>query len=447
MTDACVAVAFSGGRDSTALLHATACAARDGGGLSVVALHVHHGISPHADDWLRHAERLCADWVSQGLPLRLMSRRVTLDVRAGESLEACARQARYAALTDMAKEAEVDLVLLAHHRRDQAETLLLQAMRGAGVSGLAAMPKQAWREGICWARPWLGLPREAIEAYVALHELPFVEDDSNEDDRFARNRLRRQVWPALTTAFPQAESSLAASAQRVADALPGVSAWRDSLLAALCPPDRPGQLDASAWAELSASERRESLAHWYRRRAGRSLTASWVNRLAQEVPALVFRQRSSRWAALGLTLYRGVLACAGPAGAEPVVQAQHLAGAASAHDRYLSVSAPGVFALPAWQGALHVSLVGEGGVSPALLQSITLRPRTGGEQFQAGQGRPPRALKKQYQSAGVPAWCRQGPLLYAQERLVFVPGLGVDARCLAAPGQLQWALNWVPEAC
>lgn len=444
MTGACVAVAFSGGRDSTALLHATACAARDSGELAVVALHVHHGISPHADDWLRHAERLCSNWAAQGLPLRLMSRRIVLDMRAGESLEACARQARYAALTDMAKELGVDLVLLAHHRRDQAETLLLQAMRGAGVSGLAAMPKEVWREGICWARPWLTLPREAIQIYVARHELPYVEDDSNDDDRFARNRLRRQVWPVLMAAFPQAEASLAASALRVADALPGVSAWREGLLAALCPSDQPDQLDARAWAELSAPARRESLAHWYRRQTGQRLSASWINRLAQEVPALVFHQRASRWAELGLNLYRGVLAFAGSS-VPALAQGQRFVDAA--HANHLAVHATGLFAMPAWRGVLHVSLADEGGVSPALLQSIALRPRLGGEQFQLGAGRPPRSLKKQYQAVGVPAWCRQGPLLYAGEQLIFVPGLGVDARCQAQPGQPQWALNWVPEAC
>merc|ERR1739841_308703 len=119
----------------------------------------------------------------------------------------------------MARQAGADLLLLAHHRRDQAETLLLQALRGAGVAGLAAMPRQDWRDGVLWVRPWLDHPREAIEAYIAQHGLRHIDDDSNGDPRFARNRLRLQVWPALQAAFPQAKAALAASADRLADAL------------------------------------------------------------------------------------------------------------------------------------------------------------------------------------------------------------------------------------
>ncbi len=112
----------------------------------------------------------------------------------------------------MAIEGGVDLVLLGHHRRDQAETLLLQALRGGGVAALSAMPKSVRRDGVTWARPWLEQPREAIEAYLRRHRLRWIDDDSNDDDRFARNRLRRRVWPALADAFTDAEGALAAAA-------------------------------------------------------------------------------------------------------------------------------------------------------------------------------------------------------------------------------------------
>jgi len=104
------------------------------------------------------------------------------------------------------------LVLLAHHRRDQAETFVLQALRSAGVAGLSGMPREVERDGITWIRPWLDVSRDDVEAYVRKHRLKHVDDDSNTDTRFARNRLRRDVWPALTAAFPQAESALAAAA-------------------------------------------------------------------------------------------------------------------------------------------------------------------------------------------------------------------------------------------
>ncbi|MBI2733280.1 MAG: tRNA lysidine(34) synthetase TilS, partial [Aquabacterium sp.] len=229
----CVAVAFSGGRDSTALLHATARAALAYPGTVVLALHVHHGLSSHADDWLAHAEQVCADWAMQGMPVRLVSRRVQVDLTSGASVEAQARQVRYRALADMAKEAGCGLVLLAHHRRDQAETFLLQALRGAGLNGLAAMPPDAVREGVRWVRPWLAYPREAVEAYVAHHTLRWVDDDSNTQVRFARNRLRLGVWPGLIDAFPQAEASFAASARRLQDVLPAAEVWRAELVASL----------------------------------------------------------------------------------------------------------------------------------------------------------------------------------------------------------------------
>lgn len=451
-----VAVAYSGGRDSTALLHATAAAARDMAvpgdtGIEVVALHVHHGLSAHADAWLLHAEDTCRQWADQGMPLRLLTRRLQLDVRAGDSVEALARQARYEALADMAREAGSDMVLLAHHRRDQAETVLLQALRGAGVQGLAAMPVLAERQGLQWVRPWLRYPREAIEAYVAAHGLEHIEDDSNAHTRFARNRLRLDVWPGLTAAFPQAEASLAACAQRLQDVLPAVQAWREDLLAGLRvanpADDRAGSrplerdakgLDAAKWSELSGAERRETLLHWYREVFGASLPATWVERLAHEVPGLVFHQRSTCWRPMGLGLYKGVLApMAWQADARGANEANVADGTA------LSVLAPGDHVLPNWPGILRVTIAQQGGVAPGQLASLIARPRQGGERFQAGAGRPSRSLKKQFQAQGVPAWCRQGPLLWCDAQLVFVPGLGVDARFQAPAGSPQWCLEWV----
>lgn len=450
-----VAVAYSAGRDSTALLHATACAARESGGVEVLALHVHHGLSSQADAWLAHAEQVCAEWALQGLPVRLLFRRVSVALDAGDGIESAARQARYAALTEMAQEAGANLILLAHHRRDQAETVLLQALRGAGVKGLAAMPADIERDGLRWVRPWLHHPREAIEAYVELHGLSFVDDDSNGNNRFARNRLRLDVWPALEAAFPQAEVSLAASADRLQDVLPGVDAWAEGLMASLQVSRPQGEdvspgLDAVRWAELSGAQRRVSLAHWYRGWRGRALSASWLLRLAHEVPGLVFRGQPARWPTIGLALYRGVLLPLNQRSAwpeHPLEQApgRHAPRSGAPDTCDISIEMPGEHVLPIWQGALRVKLVSSGGVLPSVLKAAQAVGRTGGEQFQAGPGRPPRALKKQFQAAGVPAWQRDGPLIWSGERLVFVPGLGIDARCLAPEGVDQWGLEWVPD--
>ncbi|MBE0548863.1 MAG: tRNA lysidine(34) synthetase TilS, partial [Rubrivivax sp.] len=184
-----VAVAASGGRDSTALLH---CVVRRAAalGIEVVALHVHHGLMPAADTWLRQVRGQSRRWGAA-----FMCHRLDGSPPPGASVEAWARGERYRALAAMAREAGCGLVLLAHHRRDQAETWLLQALRGAGPAGLAAMPLQASRQGLVWARPWLDQARQAIDAYVRRHRLQFVDDASNADPRFARNRLRAAVWP------------------------------------------------------------------------------------------------------------------------------------------------------------------------------------------------------------------------------------------------------------
>lgn len=426
----CVAVACSGGRDSVALLHAVATAAQEVPGLSVVALHVHHGLSPRADTWLSHVERLCGDWSAQGLPVRCLSRRVEVPQAPGLSVEAEARRVRRVALADLAREAGAELILLAHHRRDQAETLLLQALRGGGLAGLAAMPRQQERGGVQWVRPWLNHPREAIEAYVAHHRLDHVEDDSNGDPRFARNRLRLQVWPALLAAFPDAEVGLAHAAAHLADALEPLADWQDRAVATLGP-----QLDVVEWASWSDSARRESLRHWYRTVSGAALSASWVNRLAREVPAVLARSGVGHWPEVGLGLHRARLSWRQPAAFDAPM---------GADASLMRVDAPGDWVLPEWGGLLRVTPCEAGGVEPGRLLSLRVTPRCGGERFQAGPARPPRSLKKQYQAAAIPHWARNAPLFFDAQALVFVPGLGLDARCLAPVGATQWALSWRP---
>jgi tRNA(Ile)-lysidine synthase len=437
---ACIAVAYSGGRDSTALLHATAAAALEQPGLRVVALHVHHGLSAHADQWLAHAQAQCEAWAGQGLPVSLVWRQLSLNQTAGDSVEALARDARYRALTEMAQEAGANTVLLAHHRRDQAETFLLQALRGAGIAGLSAMPSAVDRHGIRWERPWLAHPRRAIEAYVAQHGLAHVEDDSNADPRFARNRVRLTVWPALEAAFEQAEVSLAQSASRAADARACLDDWLAQSLAGLLVPGQEAALSAPALLALPLPHQRELLRHWFTTRTDRHLPASSVARLTQELPSLVDTGRSILWraGAFDVCLYRGVLIC------RPAALARHASNDGPS-TVVLSIDGPGRHALPEWGGELVVSMVDRDGVSLSRLAQVEVRAREGGEDFQLGPNRPSRALRKQFQAQAVPEWERNGPMVFAQGQLVFARGLGLDARALAAPGEPQVTLIWVPD--
>ena len=426
-----VAVAYSGGRDSTALLRATLTAAR-ATGTEVLALHVHHGLNPKADDWLAACNAQCRRWARAGWPVKFEARRLIGAPARGDSVEAWARKARYRALRDMALAHGTHLILLAHHRRDQAETLMLQALRGAGVAGLAGMPRLIEREGITWARPWLDTPREAIDAYVRRLRLRHIDDDSNADPRYARNRLRLQVWPALSAAFPAAEASLADAsnwAQQALVCMNEIAALDLDVIA------NSNGLDIAAWRSLSGARQGNALRAWLKSQSGVPANANLVQRLLAEIAL----RQSARWPMAGgeLRSYRGRLhfeVSAGPS-ATP-----------GSHDREitLSVLRAGSHALPGWGGVLNVMQVEEGGVPLAWLAHLSLRARGGAERFQSGLGRPPRSLKKQFQAAGLPAWQREGPLVYAGGQLVFVPGLGLDARVIGLPGQPQVTMDWRP---
>lgn len=328
----------------------------------------------------------------------------------------------------MAVAAGVRTVLLAHHQRDQAETLLLQALRGAGVAGLAGMPREVEREGILWLRPWLDRPREAIEAYLHHHRLRYVDDDSNADPRFARNRLRLLVWPALSQAFPHAEASLADAAAWAGEATACLVELASMDLALVS--DETG-LDIKAWRGLSEARQSNVLRAWLKAASGRTASASLARRLAHELPGA----GSAQWALPGglLRRHRGRLRFSTD---EPAVLSD------LERETSLRIFRAGRFALAGWGGELVATRVKEGGVPLAWLAHLELRPRQGGEQFQAGIGRPARSLKKQYQAAQVPEWERNGPLVYSGGQLVFVPGLGLDARVLALPGQPQLSLHW-----
>ncbi len=431
-----IAVATSGGRDSTALLHATARAAakfEGGSGIEVHALHVHHGLMPQADAWLDHLRRQCQRWARGGLPVVFHSVRLQSQPARGESVEAWARRERYAALAKMAQAAQIDTVLLAQHQRDQAETLLLQALRGAGPAGLAAMPADAQRAGLRWLRPWLGQPREAIEAYVQKHRLRFVDDASNEDPRFERSRLRAQVWPALEAAFPDAQATLSLSARRMNEAAACVQAL--AAIDAVACIGADGGLRLAAWRGLAQERQSNLLRTWLRDRSNSLVPESLVQRLLDELPRGV---SGATWL-LGrgaLRLYRRSLDFAAGAGVGDDTEA------ASPEALTIDLSRIGIVELPQWGGAIEVR--SGSGIPAAMLEAARLQARSGGEQFQFAPQTTARSLKKQFQALGVPAWQRQGPLVYAGSTLLFVPGLGIDARVPQAAGGKGRTLRWRP---
>ena len=205
------AVALSGGADSTALL--IACAERWPG--QVRAVHVHHGLQAAADGFEDFCRQLC-----ERLQVPLRVQRVDARALAGQSPEDAARQARYRALAEAVTSEwpEVRDVALAQHADDQVETLLIALSRGSGLPGLAGMPACWQRLGLQWHRPWLQLPGAALREWLRARGQVWVDDPTNSDEQFTRNRIRARVLPALDAALPGFRDTFARSMRHIAEA-------------------------------------------------------------------------------------------------------------------------------------------------------------------------------------------------------------------------------------
>jgi tRNA(Ile)-lysidine synthase len=320
---------------------------------------------------------------------------------------------------------------MAHHRRDQAETFVLQAMRGAGPAGLSAMRAHYVDEhGVAWARPWLQYPREAVEAYVSEHRLSFIDDDSNADERFARNRFRLGVWPAWAESFPGAEAALAQAAHRAQEAQACLNELAEMDLSTMAP---LGPLRLAAWSALSLPRRSNALHAWLSRIPQARVTRALLERLVRELGEGA--GAPARWP-LGcgeLRRYRGELRFS--------QLAASLANSCPA-PASLVLTSVGDVECPGWGGRLSVFPLELGGVAWSEGLTLTLRARQGSEQFQSKLSQPARSLKKQFQAAGVPEWERQAPLVFLGDALIFVPGLGVDIRVVAPAGVPQVGFRW-----
>ena len=243
-----LAIAFSGGADSTALLLA-ACALRPG---QVSAIHVHHGLQAAADAFEAHCSAVCA---RLGVPLHIA--RVDARHHSGESPEDAARKARYSALADGARALGLPAVLLGQHADDQVETLLLALSRGAGLAGLSAMPAAFERGGIEFVRPLLAVPGPDLRQWLLQQGHTFVDDPSNTDERFTRNRIRARLLPALAEAFPQFRQTFARSASHAAEAQTLLSELAAQDLLQVGTPPELAKLQA-----LSRPRQSNVLRHW-----------------------------------------------------------------------------------------------------------------------------------------------------------------------------------------
>ncbi len=274
-----LAVAFSGGADSTALL--LACVDKWPG--QVHAFHVHHGLQSAADDFERQCQRVCAQ---AGVPLHVY--RVDARPAPGQSPEDAARRARYEAFEALAL-ATIDSVAIkniaiAQHADDQSETLLLALSRGAGLPGLSAMPAHWQRAGLQYHRPLLAVAGTELRAWLQHRGQTWIEDPSNTDTRYTRNRIRAELLPALQAVFPQFRSTLARSARHAAEA--------QGLLQELAEQDLaqtgvPPQLVALQ--RLSRARQANALRHWLRHSFDAAPSAAQLAELLRQVAACTTR--------------------------------------------------------------------------------------------------------------------------------------------------------------
>jgi tRNA(Ile)-lysidine synthase len=264
-------VAYSGGADSTALL--LAAAQRWPG--QVTALHIHHGLQAAAEEFVRVCEATCA---RLNVPLEVL--RVQAGNAAGQSPEDAARLARYAALAQTATEKGLGVVLLGQHADDQVETLLLALSRGAGLPGLASMAASFERGGVLFLRPLLQVPAAALRGWLLEQEIPFVDDPTNSDERYTRNRIRARLLPALAESFPQFRETFARSAQHAAQAQGLLAEVAGEDLARVGAPPAIAALQA-----LSTPRQANVLRHWLLSSHGATPSAVQLEQLLSQIAA------------------------------------------------------------------------------------------------------------------------------------------------------------------
>ena len=403
-----IAVALSGGLDSVVLLDTVCKAQAKNKNTEVWAFHIHHGLQKPADEWLMFCEKLAKKYKIH-FDFRL------LHFSTQENIEARARTARYEALADLCNEYGIEDLLLAHHQNDQAETVLLQLLRGSGVAGLAGMPKNrelaTQDHQITLWRPLLEQTRKELEAYAQANKLQWIEDPSNRNSKYRRNAIRQKILPALEQIQPEAIANMARSATLLGEA--------QTLL------DRLALLDGKTifvkeniqlkpllgLAKKDMPAANNVLRYWLKTRglgmpSQERLAAWWQDLNAVKADAQL------EWAhdAQKIRLWRGLL--------------------------QIAKAEEGVWVFkPILSNSLILGLPKSWVEEAQLKGLISQQERIGSEKIQIKANTPRKILKNLYQEADMPPWERQAPLLYIHGELIAVAGVGVSYPHLVASGK------------
>lgn len=424
-------VAYSGGLDSHVLLHALA-AVRAQMPIRLGAVHIDHGLHPQSAAWTDHCARVCRE-----LAVPMQSKRVAVTTTAEDGLEAAARRARYAAFATMLAPGEY--LVTAQHRDDQAETVLLQLLRGAGVAGLAAMPDRTKFGGGELLRPLLDYSRRSLEEYARRNGLAWIDDPSNQDLRLRRNYLRAEILPRLAQSWPETPRMLARTAEHMAEA--------DVLLSEIAEADRvrcerPGvsahrnALSVTELRKLTPPRQRNLVRHWLHQQ---HYAMPRIQQLEEILRCIAGDSRSGHscvcWEGVEVWRYRDALVAV-PARALPDPQLD------VAWNTDEPILVPGV-------GKLGIEPVSVLGLAYRRLPQtgLRIRLRRGGETVNLPGRDHHHAVKKLLQAAGIPPWERARlPMFYADTELVAVADRWVSAEYAAQPGEPGFAIVWQPFA-
>ena len=430
-----IAIAYSGGLDSSVLLHLMHRFAQQRS-IKLFAFHVHHGLSPRADDWLHH----CAAEATK-LNITFAFERIQLSGIENSGVEAAARVARYAALGGLCRAQQIPLLLTAHHQDDQAETVLLQLLRGSGVAGLSGMdrinaaPDLLGDADLLMARPLLSRSRQQLADYVAEKSIAYVDDASNNDPRFARNALRHQVMPALIQFFPAFQARIARTAKH-AQAAQRLLVELAVIVHAQCADG--SALVISRLRTLSTDRIDNVLRYWFGTRDVRMPSTAWLAELREQLfTAKADAQLCVTHADCNIRRHRDRVFIT---------------------PRSVPIEPEGKPRIAfKWHGEAELAFASLGGkllfesaavgVSASWLreQALLIALRSGGERLKPALNRPTRALKYHYQAAEVPAWERERlPVVSSStvKHLLFAAGIGMDCQYFSEADVPKITLRW-----
>lgn len=430
-----LAVAYSGGLDSSVLLqlaHDYAAARR----MKLFAFHIHHGISLNADDWLAHCQREC-----ERLGIAFEARRINLAKREDSGLEEAARVSRYAALGDLCRMHNVPLLLTAHHQDDQAETVLLQLLRGSGVAGLGGMetantaPDLLGDPDLIVARPLLAVSRSELEGFAASKRIAYIEDESNADTRYARNALRHQVMPAFAQYFPGFQQRMARTAQHAQSAQRLLNELAAQDLVACLDGDC---IDIDRLRQLNSDRIDNALRYWFASRGVRMPATSWLSEMRMQLlDARADARLCITHADCHIRRHRNRV----------FLIPRREGEARSATPSGFRWNGEPWMHFAEFGGTLHFDPSPQGVDADWLRnQHLLIRYRIGGERLKLAENRPARDLKHHYQALDIPFWERERlPVIFAGDDLLFAAGIGMDCRRFGTMRGTRITFRWQPD--